>query len=160
MYQVKIIFFCLTTIVSSVQAQTSQDFSKSILGTWNGEGSLFGQEASFKMKWKKDLNEQFIKLTFQNSFKDQSGTQRVLKATAYYNFEKRIGQWFDTRGVILPLTFDLDQNVMTVMWGDEKTEQGKTIYSLMNKGEMRVQDFVLKDDLYKAFGEANYERIE
>lgn len=149
--------FLLFAVVT-IQSQTSHNFTKSILGTWIGNGTLFEQNATFNMKWESELNNKFVRLSFENKFMDQSGTSRVLKASAYYNFNQNLGYWFDTRGMILPLKLEIKEHSMMVLWGDELTEKGKTIYTIINKDHLSVQDFVFKDNTYLLFGEASYER--
>ena len=111
------------------------------------------------MKWENALNDKFIKLNFKNSFKDRSGAERVMKASAYYNFKQKKGYWFDTRGMMLPLKLEINENSMIVLWGDKLTEQGKTIYSINENRQLNVQDFVFKDDSYFLFGEATYKKV-
>jgi hypothetical protein len=150
----------LLIIVGNLYSQSSQDFTKSILGSWIGNGTLFKQQANFNMKWENDLNDQFIKLSFKNSFEDQSGVERVMKASAYYSIQQNVGQWFDTRGMILPLKLEISENSMVVFWGNELTERGKTIYTIIDNEHLTVQDFVFNDISYLQFGEATYERLK
>ena len=156
----KIALLFVLLIVGGTQAQPSQDFTKTILGVWNGNGSLFGQEATFNMKWENELNDKFIKLSFENRFSDKSGVERVMKASAYYNLKENRGYWFDTRGMMLPLKLEIKEYSMTVIWGNETTETGKTIYSIVDEEHLSVQDFVFKDNSYLLFGEATYERLK
>ena len=59
---------------------------------------------------------------------------------------------------MLPLSFNIKKDSMTVLWGNESSEQGKTIYALKGNYNMLVTDFVFKDGTYKRFGEATYEK--
>jgi|GEM_PF-1479977 len=156
----KIVLLITLLIVGNVQAQSSQNFTNTILGSWQGNGTLFEQKATFNMKWENALNAKFIKLSFENSFKDNSGVERGMKASAYYNLKQNIGYWFDSRGTMLPLKLEINEQSMVVLWGNELTETGKTIYTIIDKEHLWVQDFVYKDDSYLLFGEATYERIK
>jgi len=156
----KIVLLFLLSIVGSLQAQSNQDFANTILGNWIGNGALFKQKATFNMTWKNDLNDKFIKLSFENKFYDNSGVERVIKASAYYNLKQNKGYWFDTRGMMLPLELEISEQSMVVLWGNELTEKGKTIYSIIDKEHLKVQDFVFKDNSYLLFGEATYERLK
>ena len=156
----KIVLLFLLSIVGSLQAQSNQDFANTILGNWIGNGTLFQQKATFNMTWKNDLNDKFIKLSFENKFYDNSGVERVMKASAYYNLKQNKGYWFDTRGMMLPLELEISEQSMVVLWGNELTEKGKTIYSIIDKKHLKVQDFVFKDNSYLLFGEATYERLK
>ncbi len=147
-------------IAGKTVAQTSESFVKAVIGNWQGKGTLFNQEASFHMKWENALSSKFVKLTFKNSFKDKSGVDREMNAHAYYRLMQNTGYWFDSRGIMLPLTLEISENSMTVLWGDASSERGKTIYSIDNLNHISVQDFVLKGGSYALFGEATYKRSE
>lgn len=150
-----ILFFSLS-LLGNIHSQSLQDFSETILGSWKGTGTLFGQKASFSMQWKNELNSKFIELTFENRFSDKSGVERVMKAIAYYHVERNKGYWFDSRGMMLPLDLQIDDLTMTVLWGDEGSERGKTIYSILDKEHLSAEDFVFKDGSYMPFGKALY----
>ncbi|MGI9546911.1 MAG: hypothetical protein ACR2MM_06735 [Flavobacteriaceae bacterium] len=151
-----ILLLCLS-ISLSVQAQKA--FDERALGQWEGNGTLFGMEAQFSMHWEKTLGDKFLKLTFQNRFKDQNWTERVMNAQGYYNTVTGKGQWFDSRGQNLPLLLEIDKKTLKVFWGDESTEQGKTIYVIVGK-KMAVEDYVMKDGMLNPFGKAEYVKVE
>ena len=152
-----VLFFALL-IIGFAQGQSNHRITEKILSNWQGGGKLFGQEATFSMKWENDLNNKFLKLSFKNSFIDDSSIERVMKANAYYRLNEGKGYWFDTRGMMLPLNLEVNENSIVVLWGDEETEMGKTIYSAIDNDQIRVQDFVLKDNAFIPFGEAVYTR--
>lgn len=143
----------------SSYAQSADDFKQQLLGTWEGKGQLFGQTATFSMKWETTLNARFLGLKFQNGYTDGSGAVRQMQAHAYYNLKTNKGNWFDSRGKSLPLVFTINGNSMTVFWGDEATEKGKTTYRIQD-GAVEVEDFVYKDGSYAPFGRASYRKKE
>ena len=132
------------------------------MGEWEGQGKLFGLDATFSMTWESVLGQQFVRLTFQNSIETDSGTARTLKAQAFYKptgtaeFE---GTWFDSRGVVQPLRGSVEAETLTVLWGTPETEQGRTIYRLVDKNQIEVEDFVLRDGEWAQFGSASYRRV-
>lgn len=109
------------------------------------------------MKWESTLGGQFLSLEFINRFKDSSGMERTMEARAYYNLRTNRGYWFDSRGQTLPLLFEIGDTAMTVFWGEEATEKGKTIYTLHPSG-VQVEDFVYREEAYVSFGKAEYLR--
>ena len=145
-------------LMGSIHAQSHGSFSETILGTWKGTGTLFNKEASFSMKWENELNSKFMALSFENKFTDDSGVERIMNAKAFYNLKQNKGVWFDSRGMMLPSDLQVSDESMTVLWGDEKSERGKTIYSLIDAQHLSVEDFVFKEDSYLPFGKANYIR--
>jgi hypothetical protein len=154
--KITLILFYLS-INTSAQAQKT--FAERALGSWEGTGTLFGMEARFNMEWENTLNGKFLKLTFQNRFKDQRGKERVMDAHGYYNIADGKGQWFDSRGQVLPLLLSMDKKTLKVFWGDDGTEQGKTIYMIVGK-KMAVEDYVMKDGMLSPFGKAEYVRSD
>ena len=157
MKQCFILLLLTLSICSTSSAQ--KNFGDRALGSWEGTGKLFGQDAQFKMTWEKTLNDKFLKLTFQNRFKVQNGKERVMDAQGYYNTVTGKGQWFDSRGQNLPLLLEIDKKTLKVFWGDGDTEQGRTTYVIVGK-KMAVEDYVMKDGMLKPFGKAEYIRVE
>ena len=132
------------------------------IGSWEGQGELFGSKASFSMKWESVLGQQFVRLTFENGTKGPDGIDRTLQAVAFYKpiGEGRLeGTWFDSRGKVLPLQVSTEPTTLTTLWGTSSTEQGRTTYRLVDKGTIEVEDFVLKDDQWHQFGHATYQRV-
>ncbi|MBT8272430.1 MAG: hypothetical protein KJO77_01400 [Bacteroidia bacterium] len=153
-----VFLFVLVTSAFSY-AQSNSFFNADLLGQWEGKGNLFGAEASFSMHWEEVLDQKFTKLKFRNQFKDRSGVDRVMKATGYYDVKNNKGQWFDSRGVMLPLVLELENNKLTVFWGDDSsTEKGKTIYTMIGKEKINVEDFYFREGSYHAFGSAEYSK--
>lgn len=152
----------LFSLTSSITAQNStKDLSStlrnSLIGTWDGKGTLMGNPATFHMEWSTTLNGAFVYLNFSNAFTDTQGVTRKLTSHGYYHLDNKKGVWIDSRGVILPLILDLASNRLTVVWGNENTEQGKTIYTILKNG-MQVEDYVLRNGRYILFGTAEYVR--
>jgi hypothetical protein len=131
-------------------------------GAWEGHGELFRTDATFSMKWEWVLARKFVHLTFQNRVQGSGGVERVLEAQAFYKpsgegeFE---GTWFDSRGMVLPLRASVEDSTLTVLWGTPETEQGRTIYRLIEENKIAVEDLVLKGDQWHPFGHASYGRL-
>ncbi len=132
------------------------------IGTWEGQGKLFGADAAFSMEWEWVLEQQFVRLIFQNKTQSPDGGERILKAQAFYRpigagrFE---GTWFDSRGMVLPLQGTAEENKLTTLWGTPETEQGRTVYRLVDESHLEVKDSVLQGGEWHEFGHALYERL-
>ncbi|OEK03369.1 hypothetical protein BFP97_18380 [Roseivirga sp. 4D4] len=142
----------------STRGQTNSSFFDQVEGDWVGSGNLFGTPATFTMTWEKVLSDQFIHLQFSNSFKDQSGTTRTMESKAFYKLgaDKNSGHWFDSRGVMFGLEYNLKENELTVFWGDPEKEEGKTEYRLIEGDRIEVKDYVKRNGTFSQFGEAVY----
>jgi len=152
-------FFFLFSNNSAQQTKLIDNF----LGEWKGTGKLFVNDAEFFMKWEKTLGDKFIQLDFKNSFKLQNGKEITMTAKAFYKHESENnfkGTWFDSRGMILPLKSNIDQNAFITFWGTPETEQGKTIYKFFEDNTIQTEDYVLKNGEWKQFGTADYKKTE
>ncbi|WP_422104058.1 hypothetical protein [Winogradskyella sp.] len=126
---------------------------------WEGTGTLMGKKATFKMNWQNVLNDQFIKLEFQNEHQSENNEAIVFKATAFYNIINDTivtGHWFDNRGISLPLKGQVNDDTLTIFWGNSDTETGKTIYKYINDSSLHVEDYILSNATYHKFGNATY----
>ena len=74
---------CFVLSIDTISGQTVS-FEEDILGKWEGTGTLFGNSATFRMEWQSVLNEKYLKLNFQNQFKDKSGYIRTMEAIGCY----------------------------------------------------------------------------
>lgn len=155
-----IIVFALTVLTA--EAQIDNPFFDKVEGEWSGKGTLFGTPATFKMSWQKVLSRQFIHLQFSNSFKDQNGNTQGIESKAYYRWSgssENTGYWFDSRGVMFGLKFSIEEDELTVLWGDPKIEEGRTEYRLIEGNRIEVKDFVKRNGVFTQFGEAVYTKI-
>jgi len=163
-----IVLIALMVISLDLFAQSNQDdnwedyriLTELTNKIWTGSGVLMGQEATFRMDWQRVLDNSFIKLEFQNERESKDNETVVFKATAFYkiiNDATVVGHWFDNRGVTFPLTGSIRANELTIIWGDDETEKGKTVYYLeKDNAAIRVEDFVMTNDKYLKFGSATY----
>ena len=132
------------------------------IGAWEGRGDLFGSDAAFSMKWDWVLGQQFVRLTFENRMQGPNDVDRTLQAQAFYKpvgAGQLEGTWFDSRGIVLPLLGSIEPTTLTTLWGTPATEQGRTVYRLLDEGQIKVEDFVLKGDQWHKFGQAIYRRV-
>jgi len=157
------LYYALLLWFVSLQLLRGQSISEKLAGDWTGKGTLMGQTASFTMQWSWQLEHQFLRLKFQNMRIPKDRTPQTLTAHAYYsitNDSTVIGTWFDSRGITLPLSGTIKDDVLTIFWGDSETEQGKTIYTYDTaRNKMGVTDYILSAEKYHKFGTAVYEKI-
>lgn len=128
------------------------------LGEWEGSGTLMGNKATFEMKWEQVLDNQFLKLSFKNSFSDGSFS---MQANAYYKLKEDgsfSGFWFDSRGASFPLKGTYTTTSITTEWEDNGVEKGRTEYKFLETGKIQVSDFVFREGSYKKFAEATYQQ--
>ncbi|WP_299670986.1 hypothetical protein [uncultured Polaribacter sp.] len=159
----KALFFTFILSLLAVNKTLSQTFFDQVKDkVWEGKGTLIGSPATFKMNWQKVLDNNFYKLEFKNqrAVKDKKIT---LKATAYYKVlsdSTFVGTWFDSRGITFPLKGKLSKNQLMVDWGTPETEVGKSLYLILESGQIKVTDFIRQKDKEFKFAEAFYNKKE
>jgi hypothetical protein len=86
----------------------------------------------------------------------------VFEGHGYYQLTRAdggAGTWFDSRGYMLPVRATLDAQAFTSEWGGAGTEQGRTIYQLVEADVLEVTDFVrATDGTYREFGRSRLRR--
>lgn len=147
-------------IVNAHNENTEQSIITALVNkNWNGVGTLMSKKATFTMHWQRVLDNQFIKLEFQNKQKSENNEDIVLRATAFYkivNDTAVTGNWYDSRGMSFPLKGQVKKNELTILWGNDETETGKTIYSYTKNDIIYVEDFIMNNGEYYKFGSATY----
>lgn len=157
-----LLFFLIVLGVSSANAQ-SGIFEK-LRGSWQGTGTVNKMESALTMKWEAFLSEKFYRLTFKNTMKSNKGDV-VFEGMAMYKLPasslETEGNWFDSFGFVRPIKAILAKDSLTANWGSKETEEGKTVYRLLENDKMEVVDSVkTKDGLWREFGRSNYVRIK
>jgi hypothetical protein len=129
-------------------------------GLWVGEGTLMGKPATFEMRWNRVLGGRFQHLSFRNAQKIDGKTGPGLEAEGFYAPPDSVsgsGQWFDSRGGMLTLSWSASDSSVTVEWTGR--ESGRTIYERTSSG-VRVTDHVRSAGALKPFASATYRRVE
>lgn len=159
------IFVIIISIASSIDAFKNEAVAQTSLnpfiGKWEGSGTLFNNPAKFELEFSLELNNKFLHVKFHNAYAIQ-GKDYSMDARAYYAIAKDSlsGQWFDSRGVQLPVNAVLDGTTLTSLWGNTETEEGKTVYTLKDNDELFITDFVKRKGVFTQFGEATYKRVQ
>lgn len=147
-------------LFSEGYAQPQSDvFLNRLSGSWEGDGKAFGIAARLQMKWEWVLGNKFLRLSLRNEMRRADGQTQVFEGHAYY---QRVGatsegkyeaRWFDLRGISFPITAHLEGDALIASWGSPETEQGKSIYRIIEQGKMEVVDSVRqKDGTWREFG--------
>lgn len=122
-----------------------------LAGAWAGTGTVLGADATVRLTWEWTLDGQFLRLTFAN----QMGPRRF-DGHAYYRAiragEYR-GMWFDSSGMMRPITARAEGDALVARWGTPETEEGETTYRLLPDDALEIVDRVRsKDGQWRTFG--------
>jgi len=140
----------------AVRADDPRDtFLNRLSGVWKAQGKAFGMEANFHMQWEWVLQNRFIQLSYKIEMRGKDGQPQVFEGTAFYKpvaNEKYEGTWFDSQRAIHPIQATADSTALIALWGTPETEQGKSIYRLLDDNRIEVVDAVrVKDGSWKEF---------
>jgi hypothetical protein len=131
-------------------------------GEWQGAGEVRGMAADMRMRWERTLDGKFHRLAMENRMTGQDGATWHFKAEAFYRVQKDgsiSGQWFDSRGVSLPLTGLADGDAMTIDWGNEGSlERGRSTYRLAADALEVTDEVYGKDGQLGVFGRTRLTR--
>jgi len=155
-----VIALALLTLTHQAFAQTPSDpLVNRFHGAWQGSGKAFGMNARLQVKWEPVLGNKFLRLSLRNEMSRPGGQTQVFEGHAYYQpaggsgDAKYEARWFDSRGLSFPISAQVDGDSLVALWGSPETEQGKSVYRLVEPGKMEVVDSVKqKDGTWKEFG--------
>ena len=149
-----ILTILIAASVGDITGQTAPSFFEGVVGSWQGEGQLFGSPAEFQMDWEWELDQTFVRLTYVI----RGAT--TMDAIAHYRLhdtESLAGIWLDTRGEFLELSATLTDTVLETIWRSP-TEKGRTVYQLTGPDSLEVRDYYDDGGDWKLFGQASYSR--
>ena len=127
-------------------------------GSWQGDGKTLGMSARLQMKWEPVLGSKFVRLSLRNEMETPAGKKQIFEGHAYYQRDRASetiyeARWFDSRGLSFPIKARIEGESLVAEWGSPETEQGKSIYRLLEPNRMEVIDSVKqKDGAWKEFG--------
>jgi hypothetical protein len=144
----------LSSTLFSARA-SADDIWQSLIGHWQGSGEVSGMTATIALQFRPAFGGRGYHLDFQNSMRGKDDKTWQFAAEALYRCDTAgacRGHWYDSRGMILPLSVTVESDRLLVEWGDASTERGRTTYRL-DEATLRITDEVLgKDGAWKVFG--------
>lgn len=159
------LLLCLLSLGTSPVASASPvpEVIEHLIGSWEGEGELFGRPARFSMSWSWTLEQQFVELRFENRLVQEDGSaQKVLEAVALYRVTDDgalSGTWFDSRGQVVELSAAATADALSTHWTAD-TEEGRTTYRVIDADTVEVEDHVLGEEGWRPFGSAVYRKTD
>jgi hypothetical protein len=134
------------------------DFFARLAGDWQGAGEVRGMASAQLMSWEPVLDGKFLRLSFDNRMTADDGTEWRFSAQALYRIQDDgtiAGNWFDSRGARFPLTGSIgEDDTLTILWGTEDTERGRTSYRLTATGLEVTDEVMTEEGGWRVFGRA------
>ena len=133
-----------------------------LAGRWEGTGTILGQPARAELEWTTVLAGRFSRLIWVSHIGAAPKTQRF-EGHAYYQPTATGGYratWFDSSGMVRPITAELDGEAVVASWGTSETELGETTYRRLAPNRLEVVDRVLgKNGTWREFGRCTLTRL-
>lgn len=135
-----------------------------LAGVWQGSGETNGMPARLRLQWEPVLDGAFTRLTLSNRMTAADTTEWHFQAQAFYRVGPDgaiAGNWFDSRGVSLPLSGIAEPGLLTIHWGSETSaERGRSRYRITN-GQVEITDEVqTAEGEWRVFGRSRLARME
>lgn len=146
---------------ASADEAAAAEFLGRLAGGWQGTGEVRAMAADMRMDWEPVLEGQFHRLSMENRMKGSDGQSWHFKALAFYRVGKDgsiSGTWFDSRGISLPLTGQVEGDAMTIDWGTPDIERGRSTYRLTAEALEVTDEAYDKDGGLVVFGRTRLTR--
>jgi hypothetical protein len=150
-----------STVAAAAQETAWPAVVTALQGEWQGEGTLFGNPATFTMEWSAALGDRFVRLRFSNALVNEGGSSPIISAEAFYRVAADgglEGHWFDTRGYVLTLSARVTDDRIVTDWAAAGVESGRTTYRMIDADTVEVIDEVSREGELQEFGRATYRR--
>lgn len=131
-------------------------FLRLLAGGWIGTGSVMKREAHVELSVTPVLGGRFVRLSWVNN--GGKDGREPFEGLAVYE-ERADGtfeaSWWDSQGARHAVTATADAAALTALWG----ERGRTVYRLLETGELEVTDSVKREDgSWAEFGRSRLKR--
>jgi hypothetical protein len=139
-----------------VSASERMGFLRSIAGGWIGTGTVMKREAHVELDVAPVLAGRFVRLRWVNH--GGADGRDLFEGLAIYE-EREDGTlaatWWDSQGARHAVAATLQDQALTALWGD----RGRTVYTLLDTGELEVVDSVRRPDgAWAEFGRTRLKR--
>ena len=133
-----------------------------MIGLWKGGGTHGGRPSEASLDVQPALGGRFVELRYRVEVK--SPPPYTFEGRALYLPSEGGGwraDWFDSRGLVLPVTASAAEASLTADWGTAGTEQGRTIYRLLADGRLEIVDTVVgRDGAKREFARQLFDKVE
>jgi hypothetical protein len=124
-------------------ASGKPSFLRALAGGWIGSGAVMKREAHVELTITPVLGERFVRLHWVNHGGREG--RDLFEGLAVYQ-ERPDGSfaatWWDSQGARHAVTATVEGAALTALWG----ERGRTVYRLLESGELEVVDSVKRPD--------------
>ena len=137
----RILLLWITCLPAALAEEShATGFFAQIAGEWQGTGEVRGMASVQQMSWQPVLDGSFLRLTFDNRMTGADGKKWRFQAHGYYRIR--------------------DDGTMTILWGTDDTERGRSSYRLA-AGELEVTDEVFgREGEWRVFGRTRFTRAQ
>ena len=151
----------LMTLALFAPGTLAADPLHDLLGAWRSDSLAFGLPAESTMQWTPVLDGRFVRLQHRIEMRAEDGSSSVFKGVAHYRDNGEDGAhayWADSSGDLHPIRVAREKSALVAHWGVAGAKQGRTRYELLDADRVRVTDWLLTDDGWRQFNQAEFSR--
>ena len=118
-----------------------------LIGSWTGGGTHSGGRSEARLEVRPVLGGKFVELTYR--LEVRTPRPFTFEGRAFYRSMEGgawKADWFDSRGLVLPVSASVEGSALTADWGTIGTERGRTVYRMLADGRLEIVDTVLGPD--------------
>jgi len=149
--------------LATVTNASETDIWRQLHGDWRGSGEVNQRPAELSLSFRPAFGGRGHHLQFANRMQTAPEQTWTFAAEALYLCTEPTrcrGHWYDNRGMVLPLSVQVEAHALRVEWGDASTERGRTVYRIDDGGALLIEDEVLsKEGAWRTFGRGRLERV-
>ena len=136
------------------------EYIETLHGEWTGEAKLMANPVHTTLRWTSVLSGKFTRLELEHRAGGAEGA--VIFAGHSYVANKpgpeTSGTWFDSSGTVRPQAVRVDDGALIVDWGTAETEEGRSVYKLVEGDKLQVEDWVKRGEEFHPFAGGNLTR--
>ena len=144
--------FLLPLLCALTAPATAQQSERSagldwLVGSWKGGGTHSGRPSEASLDARPAIGGKFLELRYRVEIRPPRPF--TFEGRAFYRPGEGggwKGDWFDSRGIVMPITAAATGTTLTSDWGNAQTERGRTLYRLLADGRLEITDTVVGRD--------------
>lgn len=133
-----------------------------LLGDWYAETEERGAVYVRHLSLQPALNNKFVGLDYAIAVKTEEGATTVFSGAAFYKNDKTANTeafWADSNGDLMTINANWVGTALMAEWSNAEGRRGKTEYAPTEAGNLRVTDWVYREDDWQQFSQVTLERL-
>lgn len=155
-----LVFVVRTADAKEPRPGAPTEYLETLHGEWTGEAKLMANPVHTTLRWTSVLSGKFTRLELEHRAGGAEGAVIFAGHSYVANTPgpKTSGTWFDSSGTVRPQAVRVDDGALIVDWGTAETEEGRSVYKLVEGDNLQVEDWVKRGEEFHPFAGGNLTR--